>query len=418
MRNFTFSPKWLFTAQTAWIVASTIVLLFFLAGSIVYFQQLRQVCTALVEQCAEFDYATPVGVAQLAEHGLSLDEYAFLRAGIRITYSLVPITLGFLIFVRRRSEPIALLMSFFLVSFGTAGEAQSALVAAYPLFQIPAKVIEIFGAGLFLPLFFGLFPNGRMVPRIYWVVVFIFFISYIVADVDSPLGELLAWVGWLSVLFGGVTAQIYRYLRISTAVERQQTRWVLFGFGVMAVIIGSALVYTVAGGDSTLGTTADTNLPRRFIFLAFINFSFQSIYLSIGLAVLRSKLFDIDLIIRRTLQYSVLTGTLVVVYFGTIIIVQTIFGRAANKQSPLVIVFSTLLIAALFSPLRRRIQTFIDRRFYRRKYDAALTLAQFAQTARDEVDMERLSAALIIVVEKALQPEQTSLWLKKNKGSK
>ena len=418
MINLTFSSKWLRPAQIAWIMASTIVLLLFLAGSIVYFQQLRQVCTASVEFCGEFDYATPVGVAQLAEHGLSLDEYAFLRAGIRIIYSLIPISLGLLIFARRGSEPIALLISFFLISFGTVGETQSALAAAYPIFQIPARAIEIFGAGLFLPLFFGLFPNGRMVPRIYWAVVFFFFLCYIFVSLDNPLGEILAWVGWPSAIFGGIAAQVYRYLRVSTAVERQQTRWVLFGFVVMAVIMGTAIVYTAAGGDPTLGTPADTNLPRRFIFLAFLNLSFQSIYLSIGMAILRSKLFDIDLIIRRTIQYSILTGTLVVVYFGTIIIIQSIFGRTANEQSPLVIVFSTLLIAALFSPLRRRIQNFIDRRFFRRKYDAAQTLAQFAQTARDEVDMDRLSAELVSVIQETMQPEQTTLWLLKPKGLK
>jgi K+-sensing histidine kinase KdpD len=127
-------------------------------------------------------------------------------------------------------------------------------------------------------------------------------------------------------------------------------------------------------------------------------------------------LYDIDLIIRRTAVYAVLTASLGIIYFGTVVLMQTIIGRAADEQSPLVIVFSTLLIAALFSPLRRRIQSFIDRRFYRRKYDAAQILAQFSQTAQNEVDMERLSAVLIKVVEETMQPEQTSLWLKQTKG--
>jgi hypothetical protein len=114
--------------------------------------------------------------------------------------------------------------------------------------------------------------------------------------------------------------------------------------------------------------------------------------------------------------YAILTAALGLVYFGSVVVLQTVVGRATAEQSPLVIVFSTLLIAALFSPLRRRIQSFIDRRFYRNKYDAAQMLAQFAVAARDEVDMETLSAALLGVVEQTMQPEQTSLWLQPSRG--
>jgi hypothetical protein len=100
------------------------------------------------------------------------------------------------------------------------------------------------------------------------------------------------------------------------------------------------------------------------------------------------------------------------IYFGTVVVLQTAVGQVTEDQSPLVIVISTLLIAALFSPLRRRIQSFIDRRFFRRQYDAAQILTNFAQTARDEVELNKLSAVLINVVEETLQPEQISLWIK------
>jgi hypothetical protein len=128
---------------------------------------------------------------------------------------------------------------------------------------------------------------------------------------------------------------------------------------------------------------------------------------------LRYKLYDIDIIIRRTAVYAVLTTTLGLIYFGTVVLLQTAVGRATEEQSPLVIVFSTLLIAALFSPLRRRIQAFIDRRFFRRKYDAAQTIANFARMAGDEVELSVLTKELIQVVEETMHPERVSLWLKK-----
>ncbi len=411
-------PRWLHWAQITWVVVVAAALLMYVAGSVVYFVQLRQVCTATAAQCAQYDYATPTGAAQLAAHGLSLNAYAFLRVGFRIVFGLVPITLGFLIFARRRNEPIALLVSFFLVTFGIAGEATNVLAAVYPVFHIPAQLIEWIGAGLMLPLFFGLFPNGRMVPRLYWAVVAYFSIGYLVqatlglVDIDSSLGTIWSWTGWLSVMLGGVAAQVYRYLRVATPVERQQTRWVLFGLGAMAALLVSALAYTAITGDATIGATADADLPWRFGFLVMLNLSFELVYLSIGMAILRSQLFDIDVIIRKTLLYTLLTGLLALVFFGSVILLQRVFEAVTGEQSQLAIVLSTLAIAALFSPLRRRIQAIIDRRFYRKKYDAQQVLAQFAITARDETDMNTLSAELARVVQETLEPAEIKVWLK------
>jgi len=158
------TPRWVRWAQIAWVAVVAAALLMYVAGSLLHFSQLRQVCTATAEQCAEFDYATTTGVAQLAARGLSLDAYALLRASFRIVLGLVPITLGFLIFARRRSEPIALLVSFFLVTWTTSGGAIGVLTAAYPAFHIPAEIIDLLSA-VSLPLFFGLFPNGRVTTK-------------------------------------------------------------------------------------------------------------------------------------------------------------------------------------------------------------------------------------------------------------
>lgn len=134
---------------------------------------------------------------------------------------------------------------------------------------------------------------------------------------------------------------------------------------------------------------------------------------SIGIAILRYRLFDIDVIVRKTLLYTATTALLALVFFGSVILLQRGFEAVTGQQSQLAIVLSTLAIAALFNPLRTRVQAWIDRRFYRKKYDAQQVLAQFAVTARDETDMNVLAAELVRIVDETLQPEGMRVWLRK-----
>ena len=140
--------------------------------------------------------------------------------------------------------------------------------------------------------------------------------------------------------------------------------------------------------------------------------------IAIGIAILRYRLYEIDLIINRTLVYGSLTATLVALYFGVIVVLQRLFVLLTGQQSTLAIVASTLLIAALFTPLRRRIQSFIDRRFYRRKYDARKTLEAFSAKLRNETDLDALSDDLVGMVRETMQPSHVSLWLRPEAGYK
>jgi hypothetical protein len=199
-------------------------------------------------------------------------------------------------------------------------------------------------------------------------------------------------------LFGSLAAVVYRFRR-ARGVERVQMKWVVY----TAVLAISPMVLSINRWENPILILYFASLPTILA-------------IAMGIAILRYRLFDIDLIIRRTLQYSLLTGLLALIYFGSVVVLQSLVENLTGAQSPVVIVISTLAIAALFNPLRIRIQDFIDRRFYRRKYDAEQALAQFAAEARDEVDMDELTTALMSVVEETLQPENASLWLKRPQG--
>src|SRR5215217_6985269 len=133
---------------------------------------------------------------------------------------------------------------------------------------------------------------------------------------------------------------------------------------------------------------------------------------AIGVAVLRYRLYDIDLVVSRTLVYGTLTASLVMIYLGGVVLLQYVFRVLTERESQLAVVASTLVIAALFNPLRRRIQSFIDRRFYRRKYDAARTLRVFSSKLREETNLDRLGGELVSVVKETMQPQYASLWLR------
>ena len=222
-------------------------------------------------------------------------------------------------------------------------------------------------------------------------------IGFIPDNVVNPVTTVI-FLGLVTVALSSVLSLFVRYRR-AKEVERQQIKWLLYAGALFAVI------YSVTGLNS------DSSLPLIGLLNVLGDLSLLAIPIAIAIAILRYRLYDIDILIRRTMQYSLLTGLLVMVYFGSVVLLQGLFSTFDGQTSPLVIVISTLMIAALFNPLRRYLQNLIDRRFYRHKYDAERVLSQFAATARDEVDQESLTAALVDVVHETIQPEQASLWL-------
>jgi hypothetical protein len=197
---------------------------------------------------------------------------------------------------------------------------------------------------------------------------------------------------------GAVISLFVRFGR-SRGDERQQIKW----FASAAAL---SLLWIFVLDASTL-----SGLPEAIAVLAGL-LVLPSIPIATGIAILRYRLYDIDRIINRTLVYGTLTATLVALYFGGIVVLQRMFVLLTGQQSTLAVVVSTLAIAALFNPLRRRVQGFVDRRFYRRKYDARKTLEAFSSKLRDETDLEALNNDLVGVVRETMQPAHVSVWLR------
>jgi len=274
----------------------------------------------------------------------------------------------------------------------------------------------------FLPLYF---PNGRLVsPRwrpVTWLAACVAVVATGVSAVQAedfetrgipnplgieslgnaePFSEALAIVlpvSWLGIGLVSTASLIVRFLR-SGGEERQQLKW--FSYAIVLLILFSV--------SDMLLRTALPPLVTSVLFTAFL----MGPWAAISVAIFRYRLYDIDRLINRTLVYGAVTAVLVVVYLGSVVALRGLVFGFTGSSSQLVVVASTLTIAALFSPLRRSIQGFIDRRFYRRKYDAARTQETFSARLRNETDLDELSGDLLSVVKETMQPAHASLWLR------
>jgi hypothetical protein len=278
------------------------------------------------------------------------------------------------------------------------------------------------------------FPDGEIYPlgATPWIYplfgafsllgVFIFLSNTsIYAGLANPfrvpaLQKLNEFITWLTILIGSpvilmaVVSPVLRY-RKGSPLERQQIKWLALFGGILSLgtILGFIVYPLITGGEM---------FNREDNFFSLLFFFSMGLFppLAIGFAVLRYRLWDVDIIIRRTLVYSILTVLLTLVYFGSVVLLQELFQLITGEhQSPVATVLSTLAIAALFTPLRRGIQEKVDRRFYRKKYDAERVLAAFNATLRNEVDLDHLKDSILGVVEETMQPAHASLWLREVK---
>jgi hypothetical protein len=345
--------------------------------------------------------------------GLPRNFYAVYTLAITLLFGLSFLVCGCLILLRRSRDWFGIYLSLLLLTWASGVGVFSSMPSAP--WKEDTYLDWFMWPGLFLLLYF--FPSGHVVPRwarwFAWVWI-LFSVYMFVTDLLGALSEnfLIFLPVLISVLLVGGYAQVYRY-RHAGALERQQIKLVVFSlvlFAAFFVFFALAINYTglVDPGQRSPVSALVVNL----ILTTGAHLVFMGIPVSLAVAVLRYRLFDIDVIIRRTLVYTALTMTLALVYFGSVILLQSLFVAVGGQQSAVVIVISTLVIAALFNPLHKRIQNDIDRRFFRQKYDAEKVVAAFGASLREKVNLDDLQVQIVSVVEETLQPEALSLWLR------
>jgi len=404
---------WLRVARIAWVILALVYFGLFIAAFPVGYAANLVICEG--DECLASS-VTIEEVAALEDLGLSHEFYVGFFTAAELLF-LTWAAVGVIIFLRRSDEWIGLLVSMALIALGINGLSDNVnlLTKATPEFAPLHNSLSAVSVSLVILLVF-MFPDGRFVPR--WArYVAIPLVALALADpllavvlppLENAPGTLAVIAALLAGIAVGAIAQIQRFRNHSNLEQRQQTKWVIFGFLALLLV---ALIWI-----TTVELFPPPPGPGRLYFnlLAFPFLLILGLVLPItmALSILRYRLFDIDIVIKRTAVYGVLTIAILVIYFATVVVLQNVFRSLTGQGEQLAIVASTLLIAALFNPLRGRIQTTVNRRFFRGDYDAAQTLNSFAASVQDEVDLEQMEAALLKTIDETMRPRTVSLWIK------
>lgn len=410
-------------ARGTLLVIAVLALLLFIAALPYHADHLHVLCQNIL--CGSSQTVSQV-TRELHQIGLTRDYFTAYGILIESCFGFVYLMIAALLFWRKSDNLMALIVAAFLITFVLAvTDIPQELQESNAWLRWLAACMGFLGEMAF-PLCFYLFPNGRFVPRwtrwlllgwLLWGILEYFFpgASFHTSNWFLVIESLAFAVGLGSI----VLSQVYHYRFVSTPTQRQQTKWVVSGIIIaLAGFFAAGFVGFVLPGILLPAHSQ----PVSTLAIQLSIFANGSVYLvllfipiSLAIALLRYRLWEIDALINKALVYGLLSVLLAAIYAGLIISLESgVQLFAPPDAGPIIIVVSTLIIATLFHPLRQRIQIIIDRRFYRRKYDAARTLETFSALMRNEVDLSQLSEYLLAVVEETMEPAHVSLWLRKD----
>jgi hypothetical protein len=373
-----------------------------------------------------FLLSTPYRYRQLTAIGFT---NAFVLQSLGLSPELIPnfilladavlVTIHFfiaaLIFIRRSKDRLVLFACVMLMCMATtiARPPDAVRSITDPLLQIAYMAVYIAGL-LSVCTFLHLFPNPVFIPRWSGWLALGFnaaMLAWYGLMYRWPLQQLPALMvaGWI---ISGIGLQIWRYLLISDALQQQQTKWVVYGLTCAAVGF-LAFNFLVPVFVPLVLRPGNARVVYVLLGVAIEYAMLIALPVSFALSALRFRLWDVDRIAFRAIVYSGLTAGLALLYFTTVLLLQQLFREVTRTQTVIGVVISTIAFGLIFNPIRQRAQALIEQRTYRRKYNAAQTLAQFSNVAQHEVDIDKLSKALLSSVDEAMQPEHVSMWVKK-----
>jgi signal transduction histidine kinase len=405
----------LILARAVWIVVAVLAVSFFVAGIPSEFAMFQTIC----QPACTTGQLSPAGLHALRDLGLSLDFYAAYAVVLDVVFAAVYGTVAAVIFWRKPADRMALFVSFALLTFGTANfpDTINALATEHSAWWWPVAFLNFLGAASF-GFFLYLFPDGRFVPRwtrwvafawIAWQLPKYWFPSWASSDLNS-------WPGWLAVTVWAVAlgtvvyAQVFRYRRVSNAVQRQQIKWVVFGISaaVMA-FLGIAVTLSAFAPTPTSSSTVATIL----VGYALVYAAMLLIPLSIGVAILRQHLWDIDLIINRTLVYGALTASVILLY---VLVVGGLGGLVQVRGNLAISLLATGLAAVLFQPLRYRLQRGVNHLMYGERDDPYAVLSRLGSRLESTLAPDAMLPAVAKTVRETLRLPYAEIQLKREDG--
>jgi len=394
------SGRWLLAARLAWLLLMALTVAPFVASLPGYLD-------TVTHPSAQNAALSPDAQA-LIDASISLTTYAWISFALICLALLVALGMALILAWRRSDDWMALSVSLFIVVYITGNISIPLNGADTNPATLGAVILAVLTSAPALIIIFGvllLFPTGRFAPRWTWMILVALTLWALVVNALPALWDGALFIGYPIAILTIVACMIYRYRRVSTPAQRQQTKWVVAG--LVITLIANQLFW-IPTGFTPLGQTLYAPVAYLVyqLLLAFSPITFF-------IAIQRYRLYDIDAIINRALVYGSLTVALVGVYAACVLGAQKIIAALTGDvgAEPVVIVATTLLVAALFRPLRAGLQALVDRRFYRSKYDAARTIAGFSATLRQETELDALQGRLLETVERTMQPAHASIWL-------